>query len=89
MNEYKVHIFVTIHFYIRKNTPGNSLQQFNTHDHVGSLLSLSGNPQILANTAYLAHIKIGSLSGNKMSLYMDEMISEFNCSTYTLVKYFA
>ena len=53
MNEWKVHIFLTINLCIRKK-PGYSLQQFNTHGHFGHLISLSGKSHIIANAAYLA-----------------------------------
>ena len=51
-----------------KRTPGHSLQQSNTHDHIGNFIYLSGKSQIKGNTAYLACGGIGSTSSNKISL---------------------
>ena len=36
-----------------EKNPWHSLQQFNTHDHFGNLISLSGKSHILVNTEYL------------------------------------
>ena len=50
---------------------GHSLQNFNTHDHFGNLIYLSGKSHILENSASLARGWIGSHSGNKKSLYLE------------------
>ena len=46
------------------NTLGNSLQQFNAHNHFVNLISLTGKPHIIANAASLAHGLIGYPPGN-------------------------
>ena len=52
-NEWNIRIILINHFRIRnKNT--RTLQQFNTHDHFGNLISFSGKSHILANAASLA-----------------------------------
>ena len=48
--------------------PGHSLQQFNTYDHFGNLISLSGKSHILENAASLACGWIISPSVNTTSL---------------------
>ena len=53
-NEGKVHIFLTINLFIRKKTPGHSIQQFNTHDHFGKFIYLSVKLHILENIEPLA-----------------------------------
>ena len=70
------------------NTLGHSLQQFNTHDHFGNLISFSGESHILANAASLAHGRIGYPSGNTASPYLEKIFPSFNCSADTLVNLF-
>ena len=72
-----------------KNALGNSMQQFNTHDHFHNLIYLSVKSHILENTASLASGWVGSESGNTMSLYLDAIFFAVNCSTDPLVDDFA
>ena len=53
MNEWKVHIFVTINLCTKKNTPGHSMKKFNIHDHFGNLISFSGKSHVLENVVSL------------------------------------
>ena len=48
--------------------PVHSLHHFNTHDHFGILIYLSGKSHIMTNAAYLERGWIGSPSGNTTSL---------------------
>ena len=84
-NELKIHIFLTICFYIRNKKIGCSLKQFNTRNHFGKLISFSVKSHILTNAASLARRWIGFPSGNTTSLYLDKIFFVFKFSTDPLI----
>ena len=66
-------------------TTGHSLKTFNTHDHFGKLIYISGKSHLMEYAEYLSLGWIYSPSGNTNSIYLEAIISAFNCSADPLV----
>ena len=66
-------------------TLGYLLQQLNTHDQFDKFDIFVKKITYTGNAGYLAHVWIGSPSGNIMSLYLDEIFSALKWSTNLLV----
>ena len=64
------------------------MQQFNIHNHFGKLDIFPENSDLIKNVAYLARAWINYPYSNKLSLYMENIFSEFNCSNDPLVNEF-